>query len=1105
MILNSELTKMLSRSLENIERVEELLKKKRKIILSGIPQETRAFYLSGLFYLKRTIFDRHGSPVLLFVSNENRAGEFFSQLSFWNSIFSAQTNKPLISIEDLSTFWYDLDSKNEKNRKKVIQKQKILDDLTKNKTKIHIAPINIITEPCLPKKDFLSNTIHLEVEQKICPMHLTKKLIKAGYLFEKTIAEEGTFSKQGGIINIFPINFKDPLRLEFKEERIQTIQSFDLRTKKKKEDLISINIVNALSLENVRGNLLDYFSALKNPLLVLENPEEFQDSFNFSDSGFLAKFNQKIQDFQQIIFETLPQNTKNEIKLNYQSPIFYFRNIKTLLADLTKKQKANWHIFILTQYRESLKKLFLEKKISSTHFINLKNKTQIQISGFSNKTLKTCLITDNEIFGQAPKKKEKINQAFISKLTPGDFIVHIDYGIGKFLGMEKREIDGGVREFLILEYAEGDKLFLPAEYVDKICKYVGQAHPKIHRLHQTSWHQVKEKVRKDAQRIAKNLLELQAQREISQGFIFSKDTLAQKELEDSFEYQETKDQLKVLQEIKQDMEGQTVNQSIDSILNLETNKRKTNKQFFSKKPMDRLICGDVGFGKTEIAIRCAHKAVCDKKQVAVLCPTTILAQQHYDTFISRINPPVKIEVLSRFRTKKQQKKIIQKLKEGKIDIIIGTHRLLSKDVKFKDLGLVIIDEEQRFGVNQKEKLKEIRKEVDVLALSATPIPRTLYYALSGLKSISILETPPAGRKPIETQILPINDKIIARAIHFELARSGQVYFLHNRIETICAWAKKLKKLVPCAKIGIVHGRLPEHEIAQTMHDFDTQKINVLVCSSIIENGLDLPNANTLIVEDATKFGLADLYQLRGRIGRGLKQAYAYFFYHSKKLTGQAKKRLEALLLARELGSGFQIAHSDLEIRGAGNLLGKEQSGNINALGLNLYCRLLAHTISEIKSGKKENLALNVTIDLPFSAHIPKSFIPNQQERLRIYQNAANLYEIKDLLDFKKEIIKQKKKIPSEFENLFLVLELKILAQKAGIKNIDTKIIRKLGRKKTYRFVFEFENAIEPLKIKKLLKKNPFWSLDENLLKIDQENLKSDWLSELKESLMLLAK
>jgi len=523
------------------------------------------------------------------------------------------------------------------------------------------------------------------------------------------------------------------------------------------------------------------------------------------------------------------------------------------------------------------------------------------------------------------KKKLKSQKLFsdLKGMKSGDYLVHLDHGIGKFIGHIKNYIGDTYANYYLLEYAEGDKLYVPVGLERKLSRYIGFVEPKISRLGSSLWQRTKRKVKEEAEKIAKELLEIYAKREIAARPPYLPEDEMDSKLASSFQYEETPDQTETIEDIKKDLEND--------------------------RPMDRIVCGDVGFGKTEVALRAMIKAVKSGYQTAMICPTTILANQHFQNFRERLkNLPIKIAILSRLQSKKEQKEIIEGLKSGKIDITIGTHRILSKDVEFKNLGLLIIDDEQRFGVRQKEKLKRIRSSLDVLSLSATPIPRTLYLALSSLKNISLIQTPPVGRLPVKTFILPFKEKIIKEAIENEISRGGQIYYLHNRVGTIEVAKKFLENLVPKAKFGIAHGRLKEKELIKVMEDFQNKKIDVLIATTIIENGLDLPNVNTLIVADSTRLGLAEAYQIRGRIGRSHIQAFAYFLYGSH-LSEKAKMRLDALKEAEALGSGYKIALKDLEIRGAGNILGKEQSGNINRVGLNLYCQMLSESIEKLRT------------------------------------------------------------------------------------------------------------------------------------------------------------
>lgn len=656
------------------------------------------------------------------------------------------------------------------------------------------------------------------------------------------------------------------------------------------------------------------------------------------------------------------------------------------------------------------------------------------------------LLTDAELFGWSRPKPRRIAksrgmapEAFFADLAIGDYIVHIDHGIGIFRGLVRLALNGPEREFLLLEYAQGDRLYVPVHQIDRLSRYVapGGHAPTLHRLGTAEWAQVKERTRRAVEDIADELLELYAAREVVSGYAFQADTTWQHELEASFPYVETEDQLNAIDDIKADMER--------------------------SRPMDRLVVGDVGYGKTEVALRAAFKAATDGKQVAVLVPTTVLAQQHFNTFKERLAPfPIEVEMLSRFRSEKEQRDIVQRIQAGLVDIVIGTHRLLSEDVRFKDLGLLIIDEEQRFGVVHKEKLKQLRQEVDVLTLTATPIPRTLYLSLSGARDMSTIETAPEDRLPIRTYVAEYDERLVRDAILRELDRGGQVFFVHNRVRGIRIIAEQLRKLVPDANIAVGHGQMPEEELEQVMVDFAAGRYDVLVCTTIIESGIDIPNANTLIVNHADKFGLAQLYQLRGRVGRSAARAYAYFLYSKgQPLSEEARARLQSIAEASELGAGFQIAMRDMEIRGAGEILGSRQHGHIAAVGFDLYCRLLANAIdtardraqgSPAETMKAERVTpatrlASPLIDLPLQAQIPETYVPESGLRLRLYRRLADVTTRAQVDDMMRELEDRFGPAPDPVKNLIYLLRLKVEAAHAHVSGINTedgRIVIKFG-------------------------------------------------------------
>jgi len=632
------------------------------------------------------------------------------------------------------------------------------------------------------------------------------------------------------------------------------------------------------------------------------------------------------------------------------------------------------------------------------------------------------LLTDGEIFGwrrPAPRRpmhrRKTAPESTFTDFSPGDYVVHVEYGIGVFRGLVTRAIEGGEQEYLLVEYGGDDRLFVPIYQTDRLSRYIGgdDRVPTLSRLGKAQWRDVKDRVKKATEEVARELLDLYAAREVEKGFSYRPDTPWQVELEASFPYYETPGQRQAIQHVKEDME--------------------------SPQPVDRLICGDVGYGKTEVAIRAAFKAVMDGKQVAVLVPTTVLAQQHYATFRQRMDPfPVEIEMLSRFRTEAEQEEILERLLAEQIDIVIGTHRLLQEDVAFADLGMLIIDEEQRFGVTHKERFKRMRTKLDVLTLTATPIPRTLYMALTGVRDISVIETPPEERLPVTTYVGNYDKALIRRAILRELERGGQVFYVHNRVQTIEVARRRLERIVPEAAYGVAHGQMRGHELEKTMVRFVEGKIDVLVCTTIIESGLDIPAANTLVVERAGRLGLAQLYQLRGRVGRAAERAYAYLFHdRQSRLTPEARRRLETIREASGLGDGYTVAMRDLEIRGAGDILGTRQSGHISAVGFHLYTRLLARAVDELKAEREgkppppEPLA-NIRIDLPIPVSLPEDYVADTWLRLKMYRRLAELDSMEEIEEMEKELVDRFGPLPEPAGNLMYQLRLKALARDAGV-------------------------------------------------------------------------
>ncbi len=1062
-----------------VQNLEPL--RSKKTILTGICEQAKPFIITKLIPPEKL-----DQPIFYFVKNHDTALSTYSNLRNWqNKNIIIKIFKP---IEEKS-----LNLENEKIRQSFIKKQNFLSDISENKPGFYIIPIEHINSSCPKISNFEKNFSTASKNENIDPNDLSQQFASQGYERETNAVAKGLFSKKGGLIEIFPINKKYPVRLEFIGNKIENIQIFDPKNKKALKSINNI-LIPPIKTNDSNGKLSDYLVLPKQALMIINDPESLKESIDPFSYKPYQHFEKSISEFTQIIIQSFPE--EKTIDLDFLSISNYANNLLALKKELQKYQ--DFKIIIFTQDEKAIKKIFANLDINFSKIIFEKKEYSKNISGFKSNQHKLLLLTDNEIIQERTENKKSINEAFISELKINDFLVHEDHGICLFKGTTKKIIDNNKKEYLILEYANNDKLFLPVEYSEKITKYIGQSHPKINHLHTASWLELKSKIKKKTEIIAKDLLKIYANREKSLGFAFSTDTEKQKELEDSFPYQETPDQLKVIAEVKIDME-----------------KKKL------KKPMDRLICGDVGFGKTEIALRAAFKATQDKKQVAILCPTTILAKQHFDNFKNRLeNFDLKIAVISRFQSKIQQQDILKKLSLGQINIVIGTHRLLSDDIKFKDLGLLILDEEQRFGVKHKETIKKLKANIDILALSATPIPRTLNLSLSGLRDISIINTPPPGRQSVANFIKPYSEEIIMNAFKKELDRNGQIYFLHNKVQTIQATTQKIKNLLKKynkpVSVAFAHGQMPENNLEKIMSEFYDKKIDILVASSIIENGLDVPNVNTIIIDNAVNFGLADLYQLKGRVGRSTKQAYAYFLYKSTELKEKARRRLEALLEAKELGSGFQLALRDLEIRGAGNILGKEQSGAVTTIGLNLYCRLLNQAIQNLKSGQEKTIEekISPTLDLPLSAYLPEKIFPNFEKRLKLYQQIANIENINELQEYEQNLINNIRdhisiirdgiREKSYIDNLFYILELKIIAQKAKIKFIKTKQINQPDGKNYNRFVINFQRQTNYQKAYELIKKNPQWDIEDTEIKINQSDLGPDWKNSLKQSLQFFA-
>ncbi len=898
------------------------------------------------------------------------------------------------------------------------------------------------------------------------PLDLTgfqERLVQLGYERESQVEGPGQFAVRGGILDVFGLTEELPVRIELWGDEIDSIRSFDVESQRSVENLQEITIYPAS--ENWQSgaetvSFLEYFPVEKT-LLFLDEPQRLQEMSEEVETEYFHSRESRIeagaegaredglQVFQtkDIIGRMNQYSGFGMTTLESKCGLFsvrrtysiqtkgvnpYNNSFELLTRDLKRLKRNGYRVVLLSGSRTRARRLAEDLRdydLSSFYSEDMErqvNPGEIMVSygyvaeGYEYPMLKFMVISETDIFGRKKKKKRKKRyegqkiQDF-AELKPGDYVVHENHGIGVYNGIEKIEVEKVVKDYMKISYAEGGVLYIPVAQMDLIQKYAGAdaKKPRLNKLGTVQWGKTKSQVKKAVQAVAEDLVKLYAARQRGEGFVYGPDTVWQQEFEEMFPFEETEDQIQAIEDTKHDME--------------------------SPKIMDRLICGDVGYGKTEIAIRAAFKAVQEGKQVVYLVPTTILAQQHYNTFVQRLKDfPVRIDLLCRFRTSAQQKKTVEDLKKGMVDIVIGTHRVLSKDVGYKDLGLLIIDEEQRFGVSHKEKIKKLKENIDVLTLTATPIPRTLHMSLIGIRDMSVLEEAPHDRMPIQTYVMEYNDEMVREAITRELSRGGQVYYVYNRVNDIADVAGKIQQLVPEANVSFAHGQMHERQLEDIMYDFINGDIDVLVSTTIIETGLDIPNANTMVIQDADRFGLSQLYQLRGRVGRSNRMAYAFLLYRRDKLLKEvAEKRLAAIREFTDLGSGIKIAMRDLEIRGAGNLLGEAQSGHMEAVGYDLYCKMLNEAVRKLKGGEEEEI-FNTSIDLNIDAYIPDSYIKNEYQKLDVYKRIAAIENEEEMDDMTEELIDRFGDIPRKVQQLLHIAALKGLAHEAYVTAVEQK-------------------------------------------------------------------
>ena len=980
-----------------------------------------------------------------------------------------------------------------------VDDEKLLKDRTNilrkllNKEKITVVTTISACLEKLPSLDnILGRIINLKENDECEFEELIRKLSSIGYTRVSEVEVPGEFAVRGSIIDIYNISDDNPLRLDFFGDLLEKISFFNLDTKRSTENIHSIEILPISNDKNTSYNtfILDYFD--DDSLVFLDEPKRLSDRLNlvidmlresyqnrldiekdfdyedadkikpvelFDSKYVLDRLSERnciqltsIDDAPYVNEEKFSKLTKSwdyDFDFMMTTPSFDKKDYDKTKSDLKKYLVRGFSgLIVLNSHTraERLAKELQDEDINAFIVRDLENKLEegnigIYVgelsSGFVDETDKFFLFTEKDLFGIEPERKRRIvknksREGFapindLAELKLGDYVIHDNYGVGVFRGITRLSTDDIEKDYVKIEYADGGYLYVLATKLESIERFAAKTAkvPKLNKIGSSDFIRLKKKVKLDILETAKDLVELYAKRQEAKGYEYSKDTIWQREFEETFPYIETYDQLLAIEAVKNDME--------------------------SDRTMDRLICGDVGFGKTEVAIRATFKAVQDGKQVAYLVPTTVLCMQHFRTFTERFEKyPVKVVFLSRFNTKKENDRVVAAIKQGEVDVVIGTHRLLSKDVEFKDLGLLIVDEEQRFGVSHKEKIKRLRNNVDVLTLTATPIPRTLYMSLSGIRDMSMLTEAPPERMPIRTYVLEYNEELIREAINRELKRDGQVFIVHNRVSDLYIFANKIKEICPYAKIAVAHGKLDEKELSDTMMDFIDKKYNVLVTTTIIETGLDIQNANTLIIDNAEQFGLAQLYQLRGRVGRSKRTAYAFFMYRkNKELTEDEFGRLKAIKENTALGSGLKIAMRDLEMRGAGNILGLSQSGHIDIVGYDMYMKLLNEAVKYLRENNNsvngENIdvddymnAFDTIVDIDINAYIPESYIENEEVKLDVYRKISRCKEEKEFDDLKDELKDRFGEFPKEIENLIFIAKLKIKAHKYYVTHLNIK-------------------------------------------------------------------
>ena len=1063
-----------------LQRLWNFIAQNQTIKIKGLMGSSLSFYCSAI--IKKSL-----KPSLFVFNNKEES------LYFLNDIETLNPGKKIFYFPEISKESY---TNKDPNNYNLLQRTEVIEHLnfSKNKNSIIVTHINAIAVNQINKKEIKRNSISLKLNQNISFDRLNEQLFELEFRREDFVVEPGEFAVRGGILDIFPYSSQTPFRIEFFGDEISRIRSFDIESQRSDQNHKSVKIISNIQVSNESKNIQNIFEILFNDTTIFfqslksfnSQLERIIDSakVNYENCSNRHEFvtpenlyvnldlvNQKLQNFKIIEFNSI--SSKVDFKINIQPQPSFNKSFNLLFENIIKKKKEGYKVNLCctnNQQKNRLRQIF--EDLDNDGIVE---PVVLPLSaGFIDSDQKIIYYTDHQIFERYHKFKfrkrfnNKLSIALkhLNNLSKGDYVTHIDHGIGKFGGLQQIEIDGKMQESIKIIYGERDVLFLSVHAIHKISKYNGKDGkvPRLYKLGSKAWALLKQKTKKNVKKIAYDLIKVYAERKQKKGFKYDKDSYLQNELEASFIYEDTEDQLKVTQEIKNDME--------------------------SEQPMDRLVCGDVGFGKTELAIRAAFKAVDNNKQVAVLVPTTILAFQHFKTFSSRLEElPVSVDYLNRFKTNKEKSIIIEKLNEGKIDIIIGTHQLVNDKLKYKDLGLLIIDEEQKFGVAVKDKLKSIRKNVDVLTLSATPIPRTLQFSLMAARDLSLITTPPPNRYPIETSVIRFDANIISQSIRYEIERGGQVFFVNNKIQNIEEISSLLQNLIPEARIAVAHGRLNGKTLESLMIKFINREFDVLVSTTIIESGLDVPNANTIFINNANNFGLSDLHQMRGRVGRSNKKAFCYLITPEfSKMTDEAKKRITALDYYSELGSGFNIAMKDLEIRGAGDLLGGEQSGFINEMGFETYQKILDEAINELKEDSFKNLDLeknkfskkvNVVFETDLELMFPNNYINSSTERLKLYTQLNKICELDELNLFKLELIDRFGTLPNVVVELLNSIELRWLAGALGFDKIVLK------KNILISYMMNFDSDEQKKKIDKLF---DYSKLNPNSISFSQKKL-----------------